>query len=1003
MKIRINDLARELEVKSKAILDALTKVGVTEKKTHSSSIEEHEAELVRKHIHEHGTEESPRRRSAAHEDEFKPKIDLSKISKPGDVLKALTQKPAPPPPPAAPPRPAAKSPSPAETKPAAQPPAQKPAVFARPASEVPPAEPPKPRMVTPASVAAQRPVIKPPVPPAPPVAVAPPPAVEPPAPAEHAAPRAEAPATTAPEAPVVKEPVAPEAQAPVAAAPPAEAAPKADAPKPAAPPTPGRPQPGVPLRQQTPGRRMIVPQTGPRPVYAAPPPQAPRPQPPQMSQGPGARPGVPERGKPIFQRRPMGGPGGQGGPGGGFQRPQGGPPRPGDRPRGPHPTRQFPGGPRPMGGIGLAPPGAPANKPAGRPAPSRRPGQRYVPRGQKEGPMKGFVPPPRLSLSNEPLPITRNITISEGISVKDLAEKLGIRAKDLIARLLARGVFATVNQTLEAGLATEMANHFGASTDVISFEQQLATESAAAAGVTAEEAAANAVVRPPVVTIMGHVDHGKTSLLDAIRSTDVAAGEAGGITQHIGAYKVAIGDPNSPAYGREIVFLDTPGHEAFTRMRARGSKITDIVVIVVAADDGVMPQTIEAIDHAKAANVPIIVAVNKIDKPDALPERVKKQLADRGLMPEDWGGNTVFVDVSAKQKTNLNLLMEMICLVADLGDLKANPDRMASGTVVEAKLDRGRGPVATVLVQNGTLKTGDNFVVGNAFGKVRAMFNDRGASLETAGPSTPVEILGLETLPQAGDQFTVVADREKARDISEYREGRAREAQLAKSSRVSLEGLAEQLKTAGQKDLPIILKGDVQGSVEVLNDLLTKMSTEKVKITMIRSGVGAITESDVLLASASNAIIIGFNVRPERKAQELAEQEKVDIRIHSIIYELQDEMKKAMLGLLEPIIKETYQGRAEVKETFRIPKVGTIAGCQVVDGIIKRDSHVRLLRDNVVIYTGKIGSLKRFKDDASEVRNGMECGIAIAGYGNIEAGDQIEAFVSEKFAADSLT
>ena len=617
--------------------------------------------------------------------------------------------------------------------------------------------------------------------------------------------------------------------------------------------------------------------------------------------------------------------------------------------------------------------------------------------------MKGFVPPPRLSLSNEPLPITRNITISEGISVKDLAEKLGIRAKDLIARLLARGVFATVNQTLEAGLASEMANHFGASTDVITFEEQLATENAAAAGTTLEESSIAAVTRPPVVTIMGHVDHGKTSLLDAIRTTDVAGGEAGGITQHIGAYKVAISDKNSPAYGREIVFLDTPGHEAFTRMRARGSKITDIVVVVVAADDGVMPQTIEAIDHAKAANVPIIVAVNKIDKPDAMPERVKKQLADRGLMPEDWGGNTVFVDVSAKQKTNLNLLMEMICLVADLGDLKANPERMATGTVVEAKLDRGRGPVATVLVQNGTLKNSDNFVVGNAFGKVRAMFNDRGVAMETAGPSTPVEILGLETLPQAGDQFVVVADREKARDISEYREGKAREAQLAKSSRVSLEGLAEQIKSAGQKDLPVILKTDVQGSVEVLQDLLTRLSTDKVKITMIRTGVGAITESDVLLASASNAIIIGFNVRPERKAQELADQEKVDIRLHSIIYELQDEIKKAMLGLLEPIVKETYQGRAEVRDTFRIPKVGTIAGCYMLDGVIKRDSHVRLLRDNVVVYTGKIGSLKRFKDDASEVRNGMECGIAIAGYGDIKTGDMIEAFVTEKFAADSLT
>jgi len=615
--------------------------------------------------------------------------------------------------------------------------------------------------------------------------------------------------------------------------------------------------------------------------------------------------------------------------------------------------------------------------------------------------MKGFTPPPRLSLSSEPLPITRAITIPEGVSVKDLAEKLEIRAKDLIARLLARGVFATVNQTLDSELATEMARHFGATTDVITFEEQLAKDTSPSEG-AGEEGTAQAVTRPPVVTIMGHVDHGKTSLLDAIRQTSVAEGEAGGITQHIGAYKVAITDTNSPAYGREIVFLDTPGHEAFTRMRARGSKVTDIVVLVVAADDGVMPQTLEAIDHAKAANVPIIVAVNKIDKPDALPDRVKKQLADRGLMPEDWGGSTVFVDVSAKQKTNLNLLMEMICLVADLQDLKAVPDRPASGTVLEAKLDRGRGPVATVLIQNGTLHAGDNFVVGNVFGKVRAMFNDRGAALETAPPSTPVEVLGLDGLPQAGDQLVAVVDREKARDISEYREGRAREAQLAKSSRVSLEGLAEQIKLSGQKDLPIILKGDVGGSVEVLTDLLTKLSNEKVKITIVRTGVGAITESDVLLASASNAVIIGFNVRPERKAQELAEQEKVDIRLHSIIYELQDEMKRAMTGLLEPIIKETYLGRAEVKDIFRIPKVGTIAGCQVVDGVIKRDSDVRLLRDNVVVFKGKVGSLRRFKDDAKEVTNGMECGIGIANYGDVKTGDVIEAFTVEKVAAEAF-
>lgn len=613
--------------------------------------------------------------------------------------------------------------------------------------------------------------------------------------------------------------------------------------------------------------------------------------------------------------------------------------------------------------------------------------------------MKGFVPPPRLALSNEPLPITRSITIGEGISVKDLAEKLGVRAKDLIARLLMKGVMATVNQSLDFELAKDLARHFGAESESISFEDQAAQEMAALTGVTEEKAALAAVTRPPVVTIMGHVDHGKTSLLDAIRETDVAGGEAGGITQHIGAYKVKITKEDSPAFGRQIVFLDTPGHEAFTRMRARGAKVTDIVVLVVAADDGVMPQTLEAMDHAKAAKVPIIVAVNKIDKPEALPDRVKKQLADRGLMPEDWGGTTVFVDVSAKKRTNLNLLMEMICLVADLQDLKANPERPATGTVVEAKVDRGRGVVATVLVQNGTLRVGDNFIIGNTFGKVRAMFDDRSKAVEEAPPSTPVEVIGLEGLPQSGDVL-MVAEREKARQIAEYREQRAREATLAKSSKLSLEGLAEQIKTAGMKELPIILKADVQGSSEVLADTLTKLSNEKVKIKILHTGVGAINENDVLLASASNAVIIGFNVRPERKAQELAEMEKIDIRLHSIIYELQDQIKKAMLGLLDPVIKETYMGRAEVRDTFRVPKAGTIAGCYVLDGLIKRDSDVRLVRDGVQVFKGKVGSLKRFKDDASEVRNGMECGINLANFNDVKKGDVIEAFVTERIAAE---
>ncbi len=937
-KIRINDLARELEVKSKTILDVLPEIGVTEKKTHSSSLEEHEAEKVRAHLRG-GSEASVTSKPARPSrdgDEIKTKIDLSHISKPGDVLKAIISKQQPAP--TAPARPAP-PPAPVEAKaaapvsPAAKAPAP-PASAAVPSKLVVPATGPRPTFTVPA----------------------PPSAPQVPSASTSAPPR-----TAAPPAPPA---------APIAAGPPQPQAPAAS-------------RPTAPTRPQAPPPRMIVPQTGPRPVYKAP-------IRPAASSGAAARPapGRPVPGQPIFQRPRPGAP---------SQRPS---LRPGER-RPMHPTRQSPAGARPLGvGPGLPPPG-PA-RPGSRPgAPSRRPGQRYIPRGVKEGPMKGFVPPPRLTVSNEPLPITRSITITEGISVKDLAEKLGIRAKDLIARLLMRGVFATINQTLDAELASEMARFFGADTNVISFEEQAQKDVVDSA--TGEEgAAAEGVPRPPVVTIMGHVDHGKTTLLDAIRSTNVAGGEAGGITQHIGAYKVTILDNQSPAYGRQIVFLDTPGHEAFTRMRSRGAKATDIVVLVVAADDGVMPQTLEAIDHAHAAEVPIIVAVNKIDKPDALPDRVKKQLADRGLMPEDWGGTTVFVDVSAKQKTNLNLLMEMICLVADLQELKANPDRPATGVVLEAKLDRGRGPVATVLVQNGTLRTSDNFVVGNVYGKVRAMFDDRGAQLEEAPPSTPVEILGMEGLPQAGDQFVVVADRDKARGISDYREQKAREATLAKSSRVSLEGLAEQLKTAGTKELNIILKGDVQGSVEVLSDLLAKLSNDKVRLKVLRTGVGAITESDVLLASASNAIIIGFSVRPERKAQELAEQEKVDIRLHSIIYELQDEIKRAMTGLLEPTIKETYQGRAEVLETFRIPKVGTVAGCRVSDGLIKRDSEVRLLRDNVVVFKGKVGSLRRFKDDASEVRNGMECGISIANYGDVKVGDVIEAFVTERIAAEVI-
>jgi translation initiation factor IF-2 len=596
-------------------------------------------------------------------------------------------------------------------------------------------------------------------------------------------------------------------------------------------------------------------------------------------------------------------------------------------------------------------------------------------------------PSNRRQTPSGPPPVSREITVTEGITVKELSEKLDVKASLVIKKLMDRGLNVTINQTLDSKLASEMAREFGASTSTITYEveSQQKVESA--------EEEKDLVKRAPVVTIMGHVDHGKTSLLDAIRVANVAGKEAGGITQHIGAYYVE-------KDGRKVVFIDTPGHEAFTRMRARGAKVTDIVVLVVAADDGVMPQTLEAIDHARAAKVPIVVAINKIDKPDAQPERIKQQLADRGLLAEDWGGDTVTVPVSAKMKLNLDLLLEMILLVADLQDLKANPARPAMGNVLEAKLDRGRGPVATVLVRNGTLHVGDYFICGAVFGKVRAMLNDRGEQIREAEPSTPVEVLGLESMPEAGDDFQVVTDTAKAKQIVLFREAKVREASLAKSSRITLEMLHKKLAAGEVTELPIILKADVGGSAEVLSDTLQKLSNDKVRIRVLRSGVGAINESDVLLASASDAIIIGFNVRPERNTAALAEQEKVDIRLHTIIYNLTDEIKRAMTGLLEPVFKEVYRGKAEVRETFRITKVGAVAGCQVQDGTITRDSEVRLLRDNVVVYTGKVSSLRRFKDDVSEVKTGMECGITLENFGDIKQNDIIEAFVTERVATE---
>ena len=617
-----------------------------------------------------------------------------------------------------------------------------------------------------------------------------------------------------------------------------------------------------------------------------------------------------------------------------------------------------------------------------------KPGTRQVARKREleEGNLRERVS--KRTMVAEPPPIDREITVAEGITVKELSEKLGVKANLVIKKLVEKKIFATINQTLDVKLAEELAREFGASTNQVSYEEEATQD------IELAEEPADLLRRAPVVTIMGHVDHGKTSLLDAIRQTNVAAREAGGITQHIGAYYI---EKN----GRKIVFIDTPGHQAFTRMRARGAKVTDIVVLVVSADDGVMPQTIEAIDHARAASVPIIVAINKIDKPDAQPERVKQQLADRGLLAEDWGGDVVMVPVSAKTGQNLDLMLEMILLVADIQDLKASPNRPALGTVLEAKLDKGRGPVATMLVRNGTLHVGDFFICGALFSKVRAMFDDRGNPVKDAEPSMPVEVIGLESLPEVGDSFQVVSDTSKAKQIVIYREAKARDAAMAKGARVAtLASLTEQFREGQLKDLNLIIKADVGGTAEVLSDTLQQLSNEKVRVRVLRTGVGAITEDDVLLASASEALIIGFNVRADKNAQAMAEHQKVEIRLHSIIYELIDEVQRAMTGLLEPVYKETILGHAEVRETFKISKVGTVAGCYVADGVIRRDTQLRVIRDGEVVHTGRIEALKRFKNDASEVKNGLECGISLTNYNNVHIGDVLEAFTMERIAPE---
>lgn len=572
------------------------------------------------------------------------------------------------------------------------------------------------------------------------------------------------------------------------------------------------------------------------------------------------------------------------------------------------------------------------------------------------------------------------VYLSEAVTVRELAEKLNILVKDLMAYLISKKVLVTANQALPQELAEQICEDLGIEAMVVSFEEQIDLEQEETAVSTATPEP-----RSPVVTVMGHVDHGKTSLLDAIRSTRVAAGEAGGITQHIGASRIV--HNNKP-----IVFIDTPGHEAFTQMRARGAKVTDIVVLVVAADDGVMPQTLEAINHAKAARVPIVVAINKIDKPNANPERVKQELAGRGVLLEGWGGEVPVAMVSATKKQGIEELMEVILLVAEMGDIKAVREGMARGTVLEARKERGRGVVATVLVQQGTLKQGDCFFAGATYGRVRAMLDTNRKPVRNAKPSDAVEIMGLENMPEAGDVFQVVETEGRAREVASYRQAKQREEQMGGSRKVSLEGLMDKIKADEVKALNLVLKADVQGSVEVLRETLAKLTTSEVAVNVLHASVGAITANDILLASASQAIVIGFNVRPERSAKELAEREGVDVRLYSVIYTLTEELQKAMIGMLAPTIREEELGRAEVREVFRVTKVGTIAGCMVLDGSIVRNARVRLLRDNVVVWEGSLASLRRFKDDVSEVKSGFDCGIGLERYQDIKLGDVIEAF-----------
>ncbi|MBK5290302.1 MAG: translation initiation factor IF-2 [Acidobacteriia bacterium] len=992
-KIRINELARELEVKPSKIIDMLPELGIAEKKTHSSSLEDDLVPAIRNRLAEESASApaKPKRKETSIPTLVSP-------SPTAPLVEAMLshQRVEPGVTPAKPPSVEASSVETSAEK--AMTPVEK--------QTGPPRSIPQP-IRPPLAVSGQQRAPSIPIPPRQAVPAVPSASIT----ARPAAPKAGpsphpgaslTPTSQAPPAPSgsgaprpgqilsgPRQPMPPAAGQAVRSGPGAPAMPPPGSTVPSIPRPASRPSPAPPTRVIAPGpaqpqnlgaqsRTGLAGQPQPRPVVPpradlvarlsqTPPrtsmpgqPAAPRPYTPRSAT---PVPGQPIYRGPIRPGQPLvRGPGVPAGSG---------PPRPGMRGRGMHPTSPLPSEPS-------AVPTTDTRRHAAKPRTASRE------RELQEGRLRPIGKPREA----EVVAVNKDITIGEGITVKELSEKMGIKASLVIKRLLLdRKVFATINQTLDMKMAEDLAASFGAKTSQMTFEEEKTQE------VDLAEDTQDQIPRAPVVTVMGHVDHGKTSLLDSIRMSNVAEREAGGITQHIGAYQIHHN-------GKKIVFIDTPGHEAFTRMRARGAKVTDIVVLVVAADDGVMPQTIEAIDHAKAAGVPIIVAINKIDKAEAQIDRIKQQLSDRGLLAEDWGGDVVMVPVSAKTKQNLDLLLEMVLLVAELHSLKANHARPGVCTILEAKLDRGRGPVATVLVRNGILRVGDYFICGTVFSKVRALVDDQGDMVKEAEPSTPVEVLGLDTLPEVGETLQVITDTAKAKQIVLYREVKVREEAMAKNRRVTLETLHEQLKEGEIKELNVILKADVGGSAEVVSETLQKLSNDKVRIRVLHSGVGAITETDVLLASASEAVVIGFNVRPDRAAASTAEKEKVDLRLHTIIYEMTQEIKKAMVGLLEPVFKEIPKGRAVVREVFKITKVGIVAGCLVQEGTILRNCQVRLLRDNVVVHTGKIEGLRRFKDDASEVKSGLECGITIANYSDIKPNDIIEAFIMERVAHD---